>query len=163
MTAGEPPAEPAAAQGPPDDPELLMQQIEQTREQLGETVDQLAAKVDVKSRARDKVAQLTGRAKSSTAQAREQAATRAANARGQLAGTTGAARDKALSAGQAAKGQLQSRAATAAASVRQATPEPVRQAVVKGTGAARQRPVPLAVAAAVLIVGLIALRQWRKR
>lgn len=34
----------------------LEQEIRQTREHLGETVDALAAKLDVKSRAQDKVA-----------------------------------------------------------------------------------------------------------
>ena len=35
----------------------LEQEIKETREHLGETVDALAAKLDVKSRAQDKVAQ----------------------------------------------------------------------------------------------------------
>ena len=35
----------------------LEQEIKQTREHLGETVDALAAKLDVKSRAQDKVAE----------------------------------------------------------------------------------------------------------
>ena len=35
----------------------LEQEIQQTREHLGETVDALAAKLDVKGRAQDKVAQ----------------------------------------------------------------------------------------------------------
>jgi len=39
----------------------------ETREQLGETVEQLAAKADVKGRMRAKAAQLTGQAKSKAA------------------------------------------------------------------------------------------------
>jgi hypothetical protein len=48
-----------------DNPELIRQEIERTRQQLGETVDRLAAKADVKSRARAEAAVLTGRLKSS--------------------------------------------------------------------------------------------------
>jgi len=42
-----------------DDPQQLTEEIEQTREQLGETVDQLVAKTDVKARARDRTSQVT--------------------------------------------------------------------------------------------------------
>jgi hypothetical protein len=47
--------------------------------------------------------------------------------------------------------------------VREATPEPVRQAVAKAASNARQRRVPLAVAAATLILGYLAIRQWRRQ
>jgi uncharacterized protein with PIN domain len=61
-----------------DDAERLRAEIERTREHLGATVEQLAAKLDVKQRAREKATeltgQLTGRAKNVTAQARKQAA-----------------------------------------------------------------------------------------
>jgi Protein of unknown function (DUF3618) len=40
----------------------LRQEIERTREQLGETVEALAAKADVRKRTRDKAAQATARA-----------------------------------------------------------------------------------------------------
>jgi len=38
----------------------LRHEIEQTRERLGETVDELAAKADVKARARARAAELSG-------------------------------------------------------------------------------------------------------
>ena len=53
--------------------------------------------------------------------------------------------------GAAAKDQV----AAAGESVWQATPEPARQAVAKGAATARQHRVPLAVAAGVLIAGLL--------
>jgi hypothetical protein len=57
----------------------LQADIEDTREQLGETVDALAAKLDVKSRAKDRVAttkvQLKGRADAARAQVSELART----------------------------------------------------------------------------------------
>lgn len=39
----------------PDDPGVLRDQIEDTRQELGETVEALAAKVDVKAQAREKL------------------------------------------------------------------------------------------------------------
>jgi hypothetical protein len=63
----------------------LRAEIERTREHLGATVEQLAAKVDVKSRARVKAAELTRQAKSATAQARKQPVPLSAAAAGALA------------------------------------------------------------------------------
>jgi Protein of unknown function (DUF3618) len=57
-----------------DDPQQLAEEIERTREQLGETVEQLVAKTDVKARARDTASQLTGRLKVKASQASQQAA-----------------------------------------------------------------------------------------
>jgi len=68
----------SAAAAPPDDPQQLAEEIKRTREQLGETVEQLAAKADVKARAQDKASQLTGRLKGKAGQARQQAAVAAA-------------------------------------------------------------------------------------
>jgi hypothetical protein len=131
-TAAQAGAGPAAS----DDVQQLEQEIERTRDQLGATAEQLAAKADVKARARAKAAEMVGRVKSSVMGTREQAAARAASVRGQVAGTTATARQKAISAG---------------------------QAVAKRASTARQHPVPLAVAAGLLIAGYLALRQWRKR
>jgi Protein of unknown function (DUF3618) len=125
----------------PDDTEQLREEIAQTREQLGETVEQLAAKADVTSRAKDKASELSGR----------------------LKGRTAAARRQAVSAGRAGSSQLQARAAAVGTPVREATPEAVRRAAAKATGAARQRPIPLAMASGALIVAYLAIRQCRKR
>jgi hypothetical protein len=59
-------------QGPAGDPvdaERLRDEIERTREHLGATVDQLVARVDVKSRARAGAAELAGRLKRAGLQA----------------------------------------------------------------------------------------------
>jgi Protein of unknown function (DUF3618) len=174
--SADPPTDPAAAGDMPetaphaepgvaasDDVDELKQQIEQTREQLGETVEQLAAKADVKSRVQAKAAELAGRVKSSTAQTQTQAATQAGNVRSQLAGKTAAARQKAISVGGTGQNQLQTRAAAMGAPVWEATPEQVRRAVAKGACAAKQHRMPLAGAVAALILGYLAIRQWRKR
>ncbi len=68
----------------PNDTEQLKAEIEQTREELGRTAEQLVAKTDVKARAQAKVADLTGRAKDATSQMRQQAVARAGGARSQL-------------------------------------------------------------------------------
>jgi hypothetical protein len=58
----------------PDDIQELRQEIEQTRDQLGDTVQQLAAKADVQARARDKAAELTKKVKGKASQTQAQAA-----------------------------------------------------------------------------------------
>jgi Protein of unknown function (DUF3618) len=62
----------------PGDAKQLREEIERTREHLGETVEQLAAKVDVKGRAQARAAALAGQvtrqARAAVAQGREQAA-----------------------------------------------------------------------------------------
>jgi Protein of unknown function (DUF3618) len=160
MNLPDEPTDPPAAQagaGPatPDDVQQLEAEIDRTREQLGATVDQLAAKMDVKSRARTKAAQLAGQAK-----ARANAAQLAgrAKARANAAQLAGRAKARANAA------QLAGRAKGTATGIReQARPERMRQAAAKGASTARERPVPLAVAAAVLIAAYLAIRQWRKR
>jgi hypothetical protein len=146
-----------------DDPHQLEAEIERTREQLAETVRELVAKADVKSRARAKAAQLTGTARSTTVQARQNATARAASVGGQVAGKTAAARQKAVSVGGAGRDQLRNRAAAVAAPVWAATPEQARRAVARGASGARERWMPLTVAAGVVIIGYLALRQWRRR
>jgi hypothetical protein len=63
-----------APPGQPDDPQELREEIERTREHLGQTVEALVAKVDVKARAQDEASRLIGRLKAAAVQARKQAA-----------------------------------------------------------------------------------------
>jgi Protein of unknown function (DUF3618) len=148
---------------PADDLRQLEAEIERTREQLGETVQELAARVDVKSRARAKAAELSGRAKSAAVEARRNAAARAGSVRSQLTGKTGAARQRAISAGAGGRDQLRNRAAAVGTPVWEATPEQVRRVVTKGANGARERWLPLALAAGALVVGYLAVRQWSRR
>jgi len=135
-----------AAPTAPDDPQELEREIERTREQLGETVELLAAKADVKGRAQAKATELSERIKSKAGQVRRQAAARGGSVRGQLAGTTAVA---------------QKRVTAAATPVWQAAPEPVRQAVAKGASTARQRRLQLAAAAGAVIAGYLLIK-WRR-
>ena len=148
----------------PDDPEQLRQDIERTREQLGETVEALVAKADVKAQAKDKVGQLTGKLKGTTAQAKEQASARAAQAREQLATRTNDAKQAATANGatvQGAKDQLQAGATAVGGKVRDVTPEPVQRAARHA--AARTSPRQAVVAAAAVGVALISFILVRKR
>ena len=56
-----------------DDAQQLREEIERTREHLGATVEQLAARLDVKSRVRAEVAELSARLKRAGTQARQSA------------------------------------------------------------------------------------------
>jgi hypothetical protein len=58
---------------PPDDARQLELEIQRTREQLGETVQELVAKADVKSRAQAKATELSGKCQSTMVQARKSA------------------------------------------------------------------------------------------
>lgn len=59
-----------AAVGPPtaDEPDAIHADIAATRADLGDSVEALAAKTDVKARAKDKAAAVTGRAKGTVQQ-----------------------------------------------------------------------------------------------
>jgi len=57
----------------PDDQQELEKDIEQTRERLGETVEALAAKGDVKTQAQQKLGQLTARLKGKATEAKGKA------------------------------------------------------------------------------------------
>jgi len=143
----------------PDSEQELRQDIERTREQVGATVEQLAAKTDVKARARAKATEMAGRMKGKTAQARVKAADRGAGVRSQMAGKAVMARQQAA----AGRGQLRTRAAAVGTPVWQAAPEPLRHTLTKGFGTARQHRAPLTIAAAMLIASYQAFQWWRRR
>ncbi|HEX6448795.1 MAG TPA: DUF3618 domain-containing protein [Trebonia sp.] len=128
---------------PPNDLHQLEAEIERTRQQLGETVRELVARTDVKGLARAKAAELTGRVKDTTSQARKTATAGVVSVRSQVTGKTVAVRQKATSAGAA-------------------TPQQVRRAVTNGASGAKDRWIPLTVVAGALIVGYLAFRQWRR-
>jgi hypothetical protein len=142
-----------ATPAPPDDQQSLQEEIERTREHLGETVDALAAKADVKSRAQEKASQLTGWLKSKAAQADVKAP--AQEKARQLSG---------LLKNTAAQGRH--RAATAATSISKAAPEPVKGAADNAASATRRHRVPLAGAVGAIGAGVLAwllIRRWRGR
>lgn len=78
------------------DPEGLREEIRRTRIELGETVEALAAKADVKARLKDSAGQAKERV-------REQAALTVARVRGQAARQAGTARASAYDTGEAVR------------------------------------------------------------
>lgn len=151
----------------PDDPDQLKQDIERTREQLGETVEALVTKADVRAQAKDKVGQLTDKLKGTTAQARQQATARAAQARDQLTAKTNDARQAATANGatvRSAKDQLQAGATAVGGKVRDVTPEPVQRAARHAAARTSPRQAVAAVAAAgVALISFILVRKRRRK
>ena len=139
------------APGPPDDPQGLQQEIERTRERLGETVEALVAKVDVKARAQDEASRLIGRLKARVIEARQQATARAYQARHQVADKTEGPREQ---------------VAGAAAGISKITPEPVKQVAGNAAATARARRTPLLAAIGAVgagLVGWLLFQRWRRR
>ena len=97
---GESPAHPA------DKAQALRDEIEQTREHLGDTVEQLAAKADVKKQARAEAARLGERARVAVARARGRAMLTAAKARKTAPGQARDALDQGARAAREHRGPL---------------------------------------------------------
>jgi len=120
-----------ATSGPPDDQQGLQEEIERTREHLGETVEALVAKADVKARAQDEAGRLIGRLKAKVLGARRQAAARAVEARRQAADKTAGPRQKATVQGRHVRRQVADKTAA-----------PLQQAASLGGSVAEQVKPP---------------------
>ncbi|MBQ1087604.1 DUF3618 domain-containing protein [Streptomyces sp. B93] len=114
-------------------PDELRQQVERTRGRLGDTVEELAAKADVKGRARARAADFRDKAGAMTVQLRSSAA---------QAGHT--VQDKATQAGHA---------------VEHRAPTPVRTAVQAGL----RHPRPVLMAGAAAGAAVVAANVLRRR
>jgi hypothetical protein len=117
--------------------EALTEEIERTREQLGETVEALAAKADVKGRAQQRVAEV----------------------KGDLRDRARAAKDAAQSIGAPAA----KRAAAAGQAVRDAAPVPVQRSAGQAVVIMRNNRGKVASAslAALVFLAWLALRRRR--
>ncbi|MFD3621909.1 DUF3618 domain-containing protein [Streptomyces sp. NPDC058676] len=145
-------------------PDELRQQIERTRSELGDTVEELAGKVDVKGRARARAADLRDKAGAMTVQLRSSAAM-AGHAVQDRAGQAGhTVQDKAARAGHTVQDKatqaghtVQSRATRAGHAVEHTMPVPVRTAVAR-----HPRPVLfIGVAAVGAVIAVEVLRRRR--
>ena len=137
----------------PQDRERLKEEIARTRADLGDTVEQLAAKTDVKARGKEAVANVADRAKTQLADATEHAKEAAANvadkAKTHLADASDQAKDAAA------------RAELAVADAVDTVRAKARDADLPG---AVRRPIPLAaIGAAVVAVGVIIYVLRRRR
>jgi ElaB/YqjD/DUF883 family membrane-anchored ribosome-binding protein len=133
------------------DVDALRADIKQTRAELGETVQALAAKADVKARAKEQVEQTKQRV------------------RAQAADATGKVRDAALLASDRVRQAATQATASARGTAAQAT-DKVREsgALEKAQGAGEQvrhNPIPLAtvLAATALVIGVIMVIRGRRR
>jgi hypothetical protein len=134
----------------PGEPEALAEDIERTRERLGDTVEALTAKLDVTARARDRAGQVKDRIVDVTGDVTGKIADKTGNLKQQL--TTGNL-----------KQQL-----TTENLKQQLTTENLKQQLTTTTArvrrAAGQRPVPFAAAAGlVLLVGAWLTRAIKRR
>jgi Protein of unknown function (DUF3618) len=70
--AGPGPADPDPGDAPPDGIRALTEEIERTREDVGETVAALAAKADIKARLREEESEVAGRLRDAAGKVKEQ-------------------------------------------------------------------------------------------
>ncbi|MFC8870427.1 DUF3618 domain-containing protein [Streptomyces sp. NPDC057148] len=146
-------------------PDELRQQIEQTRSQLGDTVEELAGKADVKGRARARAADLRDKAGAMTVQLRSSAAHAGHAVQGRASRAGHAVQDKAGQAGHAVQdkaGQaghtVQDKAGRAGHTVERRVPQRARGAVRAGLGHPRAMLVAGAAAGAVVAAGVLRRR-----
>ncbi len=136
----------------PGDEQALVQEIEQTREELGETVAALAAKADVKGRAAAKMHELTGRLTGKASEIGERATGRAGQAREKLAGQ--AERGRTLLAVPHNGQHVREQGASAVA--------PVWRAGERAASTARQYPLPTTLFATALVLAIVAAAGGRR-
>jgi Protein of unknown function (DUF3618) len=186
MTAAEGAGEQGGPEAPPDNPEALVEEINRTREELGNTVEALAAKVDVKSRAQHKATEVSGQLKDKVRDVTQGLSGKAGTLKGEVTDRAAGARQAAAENGQTVLGAgppvtqtigsraaqagaaAQSTAVQAAATVQSAatqagatawaaTPVPVQQRARRVAATVNQHRVPFAAAAAA---GALLLGGW---
>lgn len=169
MTAGEG-GDGAGQPAAPDSPEALEHEIEETREQLGDTVAALVAKTDVKAIARQKARDLSSRLTAKAGHTTERVASQAGHARRQLSGQASHARRQlAGRAGQARHqaGRSRTLLGTAKTTGQEVATQPASSPATRAQRAVtaiRQRPVvPAAVASGVLALVIMAAMRGRRR
>ncbi|MET7734395.1 DUF3618 domain-containing protein [Streptomyces sp. NPDC005402] len=154
-TGSEPPV--TGAKGP----EELRQQIERTRSALGDTVEELAGKMDVKGRARARAADLRDKAGAMTVQLRSSAAQAGHTVHDKATQAGHTVQDKATQAGHKVQDratqaghQVQDRAALERRA-EHSVPQPARPLVL----AAIRHPRPVLIAGAALAAIIVV--SWR--
>ena len=132
-------------------PEELRSDIAQTREELGDTVEALAAKTDVKARARERVEEL----KSTAFAKRDELKSTAFAKRDELTAKVKDATPGGNGGGAAAAGGGEG-GAPGSASTASSAQVKAKEASQQAMTFARQNPIPVAVAGGVLLGFLVA-------
>jgi gas vesicle protein len=159
------------AQSPPDDPQALVEEIERTREELGNTVEALAAKMDVKARATERAAEVSDQVKERLTEAKQELTGKlgqvASGLTGKAAQTRRAVSDNGktvLGAGQPAARELTGRAAAAGTTAWHGAPEPVQRGAQRAVRLVDENRVPAAlIAAGTILVASWLVIYWRRQ
>lgn len=136
-----------------DDPKALVEDIDRTRAELGDTVQALVAKADVKARAQQRAAEVSSQAKEKLQTVKQELAGRASQLTGHAEQTRQAA---------AANGKTVLGAGTAALG---SAPEPVQRGAQQVAKTVSRYRVPFATAAGAVLVavaGWLAVRRRRR-
>jgi hypothetical protein len=89
---------------PPDNPEALVEEINRTREELGNTVEALAAKADMKARAQQRATEVSGQLKSRVRDVTQGLSGKADQLKGEVSGRAAGARQAVTENGKTALG-----------------------------------------------------------
>ena len=183
MTAAEGTGDGPGPSALPDNTDALVEEINRTREELGDTVDALAAKVDVKARAQQKATEVSGQLKSRVRDVTQGLSGKAGQLRGEVTDRAAGARQAVAGNGTAALGEgqpvtkaiagraaqagasAQSAATRAGASAWAATPDPVQQRARRAAATVNQHRVPFAAAVAggsLLLAGWLVAQGGRR-
>jgi ElaB/YqjD/DUF883 family membrane-anchored ribosome-binding protein len=124
-----------------EDPDRIRREIEQTRAEMGETVDALGYKTDVKARAKDSIQDKKESVMGVASSAKERLVGAGTSAKDSVVGAGGSAKDSVVGAGQ---------------TVGDKTPdtEQVKQQAKRAVSVAQQNPLGLAIGA--VAVGFLA-------
>jgi hypothetical protein len=151
-------------------PEELREQIERTRSQLGDTVEELAGKMDVKGRARARAADLRDKAGAMTVQLRSTAAQAGHTAHDKAAQARHTVQDKATQAGHKIQDratrtghQTQDRATKTGHELRHRAEHGVPQPARPLVRAAIRHPRPALVIGAALAAVVVVSWRYPKR
>lgn len=155
----------ARSQDVPADPDALMEDINRTRAELGDTVEALVAKVDVKAQAKQRAAEVSSQAKQRAADVSSQAKEKLQTMKQELAGRASQLTGKTGQTRQAAAANRKTVLGAGTAALDKA-PEPVQRGAQQIARTVGRHRVPFAAAAAgvvlVAVAGWLAVRRSRR-
>ena len=130
------------------DPEVIRQEIEETRSRMTETVDALGYKADVKSRTQEKVSDKVSSVKEKVADVKDS-----------VVGSASSAKDSVTGSASSARGSVSGGASSVTGRISDATPSAgeVKAKAKRGASVAQENPLGLAIGATALgfLAGLL--------